>query len=140
MAPEENVAIVRRMTEGVRSFWAGESSWMEAVGRFFDRDIDYYPVRKWPESRPCHGLEDLDRFFGAMSEGWGGMDWEVLAIEPVGDDRVLSSVNLRGAGRGSGLEISGDVYFCYWLRGGRIFRQEDHLTEAGARRGLGLGE
>ncbi len=138
MGPEENVETVTRMTEAVRSFWAGEGSWMEAVGRFFDRDVDYYPVRKWPESRPCHGLEDLDRFFAGMSEGWGVMDWEILEMKPIADDRVLMHARLKTAGRGSGLELGGDVYFCYWLRNGLVFRQEDHLTETGARRGLGL--
>jgi hypothetical protein len=36
------------------------------------------------------------------------------------------------------MEMAGDLYAGYWVRNGRIFRHEDHLTEAGARRGLGI--
>jgi hypothetical protein len=36
------------------------------------------------------------------------------------------------------MEIEGDVYECAWLRHGRFFRMEDHLTLGGALRALGL--
>jgi SnoaL-like protein len=140
MGPQENVEIVRRMSDRQRSFWAGGVRWQALVGEFYDPNVDYYPARKWPESRPCHGVDDVERFFEAMSEAWLGMRWDILHIEAISDDRVLLRASLKGAGRGSGLELSGDVYFCYWLRNGVIFRQEDHLTPEGARRGLGLAE
>jgi ketosteroid isomerase-like protein len=134
----DNVEIVRRVFEASRSFWADAGPWREVVGPFFEPDIDYYPVRKWPEGRPCHGVDEVERFFTRFSEAWGEVDWELVEIEAIGDDRVLMRARLVGSGRGSGLEMGGVVHFCYWLRGGRIFRQEDHLTDAGAKRALGI--
>jgi hypothetical protein len=34
----------------------------------------------------------------------------------------------------------GQVFICFWLRNGLVFRQEDHLTLAGARTALGLAD
>jgi hypothetical protein len=47
-------------------------------------------------------------------------------------------MRLRGEGRGSGIRLEGDVFQCYWLRHGRFFRVEDHLTLRGALHALGL--
>lgn len=126
------------MAEAVRAYWTRGAPWRETVGPFFEPGIDYYPVRKWPESRPCHDIDALEAFMARWTDAWGEVDWEVLGIEVIGDDRALMRVRFLGSGRGSGLQLDGVVHFCYWLRGGRIFRQEDHLTEEGARRGLGL--
>jgi hypothetical protein len=41
-------------------------------------------------------------------------------------------------GRGSGMKLEGDLYICMWLRHGRVFRQEDHLTLGGALHALWL--
>ena len=56
----------------------------------------------------------------------------------VGDDRVLACVKLLWEGRGSGITLAGEIYYCYWLRHGRFFRVEDHLTLSGALHALGL--
>jgi hypothetical protein len=134
----DNVEIVRRLTVAMKGFWGGAGSWEETLGRFYDPDVDYYPARKWPDNQPRHGTNELAAFMEAYNEAWETADWQLLDIHEVGDDRVLARMRLSGAGRGSGLEMTGDVYLCFWFRRGRIFRQEDHLTEAGARGGLGI--
>jgi hypothetical protein len=134
----ENVEIVRRMVEGVRAYWSVGEPWGTAIGPFYEANVDYYPVRKWPESHPCHGIEEFQSFMAQWTDAWDEVDWEPLEIEPVSDDRVWMRARFAASGRGSGLEMDGVVHFAFWLRGGRIFRQEDHLTEAGARRALGL--
>jgi hypothetical protein len=45
---------------------------------------------------------------------------------------------MRAEGRASGVALEGDVYSCFWLRNGRFFRGEGHLTLAGALHALGL--
>ena len=71
-------------------------------------------------------------------DAWEEVEWNVMSVTAVGDDRVLVHGNIVGVGRESGARLEGDVFICCWLRQGLIFRMEDHLTEAGARRGLGL--
>ena len=36
------------------------------------------------------------------------------------------------------MKLEGDLYQCLWLRHGRLFRVEDHLTLSGALHALGL--
>src|SRR5205823_5681349 len=46
--------------------------------------------------------------------------------------------NLRAEGRESGMNLEGDLYECMWLRHGRCFRVEDHMTLSRALHALGL--
>jgi hypothetical protein len=108
------------------------------VADFFDPDADYYPVRKFPEARPCHGVEEIARFGADYLDAWDRFEVAVKKLIPVGDDRVLGHALLRAEGRESGVKLEGDLYQCVWLRLGRFLRWEDHLTLKGALRALGL--
>jgi ketosteroid isomerase-like protein len=132
----ENVEIVRRWVAAV----GGSADLVRAaIDELWEEDADYYPVRKWPETRPCHGREDVKRFFvQGLGEAFAESDWEVRLLIPVSDDRVLADVTLRAEGRGSGINLEGDVYWCFWVRHGRFFHVEDHLTLSGALHALGL--
>jgi hypothetical protein len=130
----ENEAVVRGALEilGVRP---KESA--RYAAEFWDADGDYYPVRKFPEARPCHGVKETARFLGDYAEAWQ-YEYAVKEVIEVGDDRVLACAALRAEGRGSGMKLEGDTYHSIWLRHRRILRQEDHLTLRGALRALGL--
>jgi hypothetical protein len=123
--------------------------WVTAIGgspdelrtafeELWEADADYYPVRKWPEARPCHGRDEIAQFIVQLVEPFSQSDWVIHWLIPVGDDRVLASVSLRAEGRGSGVSLEGDVYWCFWIRHGRFFHVEDHLTLGGALHALGL--
>jgi hypothetical protein len=124
---QENVEIVRGYLADDR-----------AHAEVWDPRGDYYPVQKFPESRPCHGIEEIERFYREFRQAWDHVDLGIEAITPVGDDRVLVSAVLAAEGRESGLSLHSEIFYCFWLRHGRIFRQEDHLTLPGALRALGL--
>jgi ketosteroid isomerase-like protein len=62
----------------------------------------------------------------------------VKEARAVGDDRVLVHGLIRAEGRTSGMTLGGEVYSCFWLRNGRLFRAEGHLTLAGALQALGV--
>lgn len=111
---------------------------LAAVAELWDADADYYPVRKFPEARPCHGPEELAQFLIPFLEAYSRSGWEIHEVIPVGEDRVLVCSSLRAEGRESGISLEGDVYHCGWLRHGRFFRFEDHLTLKGALHALGL--
>ena len=132
---QENVEIVRRWQARMS---ASREEALGTIGEFFDPDIDYYPVRKWPEAHPCHGLEELSQFHIRFQDAFSHDERVIQEILGIGDDRVYVRVSLRIEGRGSGLNLEGDLYQCFWLRHGRFFRVEDHLTLSGALHALGL--
>jgi hypothetical protein len=104
----------------------------------WDRNGDYYPVEEFPEARPCHGVKEIAQFFSEFQQAWDRFEVRVEAGVPVGDDRALLQVSLSGEGRESGAKLQQTLFICFWLRHGRVFRQEDHFTLPGALRALGL--
>jgi hypothetical protein len=136
--PRDNVEVVRDYVESLAQ--ASPADVPGLIARFCDPQSDYYPVQKFPESRPCHGLEDITHFVSEFFGAWDEFDYGIEAVTAVADDRVLVRTRLSGTGRGSGLDMVGQVFICFWLRNGLVFRQEDHLTLAGARTALGLAE
>ena len=131
---QENVEVVRRLMDLMR----GRAS--ERIADFWEPDGDYYPVRKFPESRPCHGTDEIRSFMAEYESAWENYEFLVKEVQAVGDDRVFLHGYIRAEGRESGAALEGDIYHCFWLRHGRLFRQEDHLTKEGALRALGLGD
>jgi hypothetical protein len=129
------VEIVRRWLNNMSSI--PDEARISAVD-YWDADGDYYPVRKFPEARPCHGLEEIGQFTAGYVEAWSRYDYGFQEVIEVGDDRVLVCATLRAEGRGSGMKLEGDLYHCMWLRHGRFFRVEDHLTLKGALHALGF--
>jgi SnoaL-like protein len=131
----ENVEIVRRFLEAYKAEDAREIA--AYVGAIWDADGDYYPARKFLE-QPCHGRDEIAAFHARYLDAWDQLELSIEQLIPVGDDRVLACVTMVGEGRQSGLRLDGPLYQCCWLRHGRFFRMEDHLTLSGALRALGL--
>ena|SRR5215207_392611 len=133
---QENVEVARRYLERTEE-WGGEV--IEAlVNDFWEPDGDYYPIRGFPEAKPCHGREEIVRFFTAFYPAWEDYRYVVKDATAIGDDRVLVYGAIRAEGRASGVALEGDTYHCFWVRHGRFIRAEDHLTAKGALHALGL--
>jgi SnoaL-like domain len=131
----ENVDLVRRWCAVMSK---GPTEAIATVPEFWDAEADYHPVRKFPDARPSHGRQELSDWLGRFFEGFPRTVWAINELVAVGDDRVLGCVTMRAEGPASGLELAGDLYQCFWLRGGRFVRVEDHMTLRGALAALGL--
>jgi SnoaL-like domain len=132
---QQNVDIVRRWLVAPGS---SSTELRAAISTFWEEDADYYPVRKFPDARPYHGAQAITNFFERFTEAFSQTRLEVRWAIPVHDDRVLACGNLQTEGRGSGIALEGDVYYCFWMRHGRFFRVQDHLTLKGALHALGF--
>lgn len=135
---QENVEIARRYLEGTEQGMRGAKGVEALVDEFWEPDGDYYPIRGFPEARPCHGRDEIVRFFTAFFPAWEDYRYAFKDARAVGDDRVLVHGAMRAEGRASGVALEGDAYHCFWLRHGRFIRAEDHLTLKGALHALGL--
>ena len=128
--------------ERVRGWHAGISGSPEdavtAVEEFWEPDGDYYPVRKFPDAQPRHGRREIAEFIAGFLDAYSTSEFRIQDLIDVGGDRVLARTSLRTEGHGSGLTLEGDVFHCYWLRHGRAFRVEDHLTLKGALHAFGF--
>lgn len=131
----ENAEVARRWFEAMS---AGPEEAVAALADLWDPDADYYPVQKFPEARPCHGSREVSEFVVPFLETWSRSQWAIRDVVAISDDRVLVCLNLRAEGRESGMTLEGDLHTCMWLRHGRFFRVEDHLTLKGALHAVGL--
>jgi ketosteroid isomerase-like protein len=134
---DKNVETVRRWVDGFANATTPEAV-QALVTELWDTDADYYPVQKFPDREARHGAEEIAAFMGSWRDAWGTLEFtatEIVAIDPV---RLLVRTSVNAHGHETQAPVDGDLYFSIWLRNGRILRCEDHLTEAGACRGLGL--
>ncbi len=132
---EENVEIVRRWLEGLPE---DPEDFPAYVAELWESDGDYYPVRSFPEARPCHGREEIVRFIAELISAWSEYRYTVKNARSIGDGRVFAHGHLHATGLTSGVALEGDTYHCCWLRHGRFIRVEDHLTAKGALHALGF--
>jgi len=133
-----NGEIVRRWCCWLEAPSARRDVVRATLGELWDVQGDYYPVRKFPEAHPCHGLDEIVDFTVRFVETWSDITFPIRRVIEVGDDRVLASATMRASARGSSLKLEDDIYFCAWLRNGRLLRVEDHTSLQGALRALGL--
>src|ERR687897_3139931 len=96
----ENVEIVRRYLEGTEEGMRGSKAIEALVHEFWEPDGDYYPIRGFPEARPCHGREEIVRFFTAFFPAWENYRYVFKDAAAIGDDRVLVHGAMRGRGTG----------------------------------------
>ena len=134
---QENVEIVRRYLEEPPPEGVPLEQVLVWIAGFWESNGDYYPVRKFPEARPCHGREEIAHFFVEYRAAWH-FRYVAEDATAIGDDRVLVRGRISAEGTASGVALEGDLYHCFWLRHGRFIRVEDHLTTKGALHALGL--
>jgi hypothetical protein len=84
---QENVDLVREYAEQYGQVAPKDTP--QFAARFWEPDGDYYPVRKFPEARPCHGLDEIARFQAEYIDAWGGYECAITKLIAVGDDRVF---------------------------------------------------
>jgi ketosteroid isomerase-like protein len=113
----ENVEVVRRIYQAM-----GDGDF-DRMLTYWDSRGDYYPVPKFPEAQPRHGTEEIRRFFIDFEQGLERVEFRIHAITPVADDRVLVRLRLALEGKASGLQLGGELFHCFWLRHGGVFRR-----------------
>jgi hypothetical protein len=68
---EKNVERVRDYLEGYGRRNPEEAEWVE---EYWDPEGDFYPVRKFPESRPRHSKEEISRLAADWRAGWDRLE------------------------------------------------------------------
>ncbi len=133
MAEEANLDVARRWLD-----WGAHQLVDDHFMELLDERCDYYPARQVAGATPCHGVEEVRRWLTQFRDAWDIWEVRVLDVEALPGDRVIAQTHVRGIGKGSGLDIDGDIFHVFWMRHGRILRLEDYLSERAARRALGL--
>ncbi len=90
---------------------------------------------------PAHytGASGIRDFFRDVSESWESFRFESTDIRDLGD-RVLVLGDVRGCGRGSGVEVDGQWAWIIEMRDGRAASLRGFLDQSEALEASGLSE
>src|SRR5436190_20081801 len=75
------------------------------LAAYWGSNGDYYPVREFPEARPCHSLEEIVAFFSDFLDAWKNYKFEMLEIRTIDAQRVLAYGEMSAQGRESGMDL-----------------------------------
>jgi hypothetical protein len=98
--PSADIELAQRTIE---TFNAG----VRRLPEFWAEDAELRPAPGFPESSPCSGREEIQRFFDRLREGLTDARIVLNEIEEAGD-KVLVSLEWRATGESSGVETSSD--------------------------------
>jgi ketosteroid isomerase-like protein len=113
---------------------------LEAAGDLVSTDfvIDDHTVPE--DTTGPRGQQALVELFGRLREAFGDYRVELLDLTDLGDGRVLAIIRTSGIGRGSQIEMEGDVGEVFVIRDGFAVRADIYPSPAEARRAAGIQE
>ena len=112
---QENVAVVCRLYE----LWNRGD--LNAAVEMLDQDVVWKGYVHLPDSRPRHGVVEVQQWADEFAEAWGEIQVQIERVEDVGDDLVLALVRMTGRGRGSGAAVESGVDGHVWtVRDGKV--------------------
>jgi ketosteroid isomerase-like protein len=119
---------------------------VEIVSKFLSADVEEAltyadPGIVWNpiEELPTQGHDAVRASLARWKAEWD--DYKVIPEELLDrGDCVLATVQVRGRGRGSGVEIDARFYDVYTLRDGKIVRMDQFTERSQALAAVALGE
>ncbi len=133
---EENVEIVR----GVYDAW--QRGDFEAALEPFHEDVEWFgppDISRAGGGGVARGHEGVSRSIGRWMGAWGELRFELRDLIDFGDE-VLAEGWQQGRGRGSGVEVSEEIFSVWTLRAGKIVRQRMFRDRAQALEAVGLSK
>jgi hypothetical protein len=129
MSERPEIALLRRICERIR-----RGGFAAINPDEFDRDFELVPLNT-VDNPEVKGLEGWERWrsddFGQTFEL---ISFEVVEVVDLGDDALVRSIN-RQRGRGSGVELTVDVWARWSFKDGRAARCVLYGTQAEAEAG-----
>jgi hypothetical protein len=98
---------------------------LRLVADFWEPEADFCPVRKFPEARPCHGVEEIARFLTAYRDAWERYEMEIKKLIPALLERAAQPVRRLGQGGPGNIDP----------RGGEVARHRAHALAGIVRAG-----
>jgi ketosteroid isomerase-like protein len=130
---QENVEIVRA------AFDAYSRGDMESVFRLVDPEIVVMQPPEMPDAVPHHGHAGVMEAIAVWPEEWDDYRIEIVQIVDAGD-HVVVRIHQRGRGKGSGVEVEGEIWFVLRFRNSKVAEWRMFGTEREALEAAGLSE
>ena len=120
-------------------FYAGRINRPGEVEERWHEDLVINQSPDFPDTAGTFtGYEGLSAMNRELQESLEYITWEPVAVESLGTDRYLVTVKTGGKGRGSGIELQGDIGHIVTLRDGKVERLDAFMRLEDARSAAGL--
>ena len=129
----ENVEIVRS------AFDAWLRGDIESMLRLVDPDITVEQPAEMPDAMTRRGRAGVMDAIAAWPEQWDDYQIEIVHIAEA-DDHVAVKTHQRGRGKGSGVEVEGEIWFVFGFRNGKVTEWRMFGDEREALEAVGLSE
>jgi ketosteroid isomerase-like protein len=114
---EENVEVIRRAFEAtLREDW-------EAVLAEFHPDLEIWD-HDIPDADVYRGHDGFFAWLARWGESWESWHLEDIEILPASEGRAIALFRILATGRGSGIELTRRDAITYYLRDGKVSRQD----------------
>jgi ketosteroid isomerase-like protein len=129
---QETVEVVRAVLDAQR-----RRDW-RAFGDLYDPEIEWEDVSGlWGDWGTRRGFEDVQDAWIAWFEAFEQVDFEIEEILE-GDDHVLTSIRIRGRGRGSGLYVEQSIAVVWTVHDRRVMRVRGYRDRLEALEAAGI--
>jgi ketosteroid isomerase-like protein len=124
-----------------RWFYAGRINRPGEMEERWHEDLVIHQSPDFPDTQGTFtGYEGLSAMNRELQESLEYVTWEPVAVESLGGDRYLVTVKATGKGRGSGIELEGDIGHIVTLREGKAERLDAFMRVDAARVAAGLDD
>jgi ketosteroid isomerase-like protein len=111
-SPEERIALTRAAWE---AYDAGD---IDAVLRVLDADVVVHVPVELANTGTYRGHDEFVRWLAVWSDAWESYEMRIIDTVPVGERHVVSRMRQTGIGRGSGIEVTGELGWLFEVRDG----------------------
>ncbi len=125
MGEEERDELVELSLRGADAI---ERADLEEIRELIHPDCEFHSRLAATEGRVYHGIVGMERYFRDMQEAWSAVEREVLTVERIGENTVLSSARMNATGRGSGIEFHEVFWTVTWFED-RLVRRVDSFLD-----------
>ena len=133
-----------RGTEGTLQYFRWVYADVSEAGPLEERWHEDVVLRQSPEmpgtAGTFTGVEGVRDTLRELGEGWTDLGWDPLEVREVGGDRYVLRVDVRGKGRGSGIELGDELGHLIELRDGKVFRLDVYMNWESALRAARVDE
>jgi uncharacterized protein len=139
-SPDERIALTRAAWE---AYGAGD---IDAVLQVLDPDVVIHVPVELANTGTYRGHDEFVRWLAAWGEAWESYKMRIIHTVPVGERHVVSHMRQTGVGRGSGIEVTGELGWLFEVRDGLASRIElfgdldSALAAAREREGIAAGD
>jgi ketosteroid isomerase-like protein len=116
-----------------RGYGAFNRGDIDALVEMMEPDFVWNEALEVPGQKSAIGRDEFARYMRGFERLWDDFAFELLELQPAGEDTALAKIRAQGRGRASGEHMELVIYHLWRFRNGKVARMDAYLDERVAR-------